>query len=120
MEERNAYDETDFPSFCMWKSVRKARAFRVTEDSLEIETKNGKVQVFLNNDFDKIEIIRSFHDGEKYYALEFSFLPKRGPSLFSHSVILGDFEYVDAVRLHSIYATKLLSLKKDVSNHGKK
>ena len=114
------YTEKDFPSFCTWKSVRTTQSFAITDRDLQIGdmAKGGKA--YPHEWFTGIEIIHSYHKGEKFFALKFHFHSKHAPSFFTRTLTLGDFSYDDVVRLHSIYSMQLELVKQKNAAHGAK
>lgn len=114
------YTEKDFPSFCMWKSLRTTPTFIISDVDLQIGNAKQHMELYPHEWFKEIEIIRSYHKGEKFYALKFHFHAKHAPSFFTRSLTLGDFSYDDVVRLHSIYNTQLELVRQKHIAHGTK
>ncbi len=108
------YTEKDFPSFCTWKSLRTNQAFTITDVDFTLCDLKKESHTYPYAWLSGVAIIRSYHDGEKFFALKFNFLPKHRPSFFTHALTLGDFSSDDAVRLHAICTARISALKETI------
>lgn len=120
IQKQILYTEKDFPSFCTWKSVRTTQTFSISDVDLLIGDATAGGKTYLHEWFKRIEIIHSYHKGDKFFALKFHFHSKHAPSFFTRTLTLGDFSNDDVVRLHSIYSAQLELVKQKQIAHGPK